>query len=91
MLTSTASGETVIHPEDLEKMVFSVLHRARRIEPALIATSGYGNRYDPDAATYMTCLLMLLVEMAQDFSVFHVIVKLETMEVIGEYRGKGKS
>ena len=78
-----SSGETVIHPEDLERM-------ANGVQDAPYKT-GFDRglwlweQYDPNF-TYL-----LVADVARgdgtDFSVFHII-KLETMEVIGEYQGK---
>jgi len=78
-----ASGETVIHPEDLERLVSA-------IKPPTYRTGFDRNlwlweQYNPEA-TYL-----LVADVARgdgaDFSVFHII-KVETMEVVGEYRGK---
>ena len=78
-----ASGETVVHPDDLE-IIFNNIR-----DP--IYRTGYDRnfwlweRYDPNF-TYL-----LTADVARgdgtDHSVFHII-KLETMEIIGEYQGK---
>jgi len=78
-----SSGETVIHPEDLERLVFSIK------EP--IYRTGFDRnlwlweQYNP-AASYLVVADVARGDGA-DYSVFHII-KLETMEIIGEYRGK---
>ena len=78
-----ASGETVIHSEDLDRLV-------QNIKDPIYRTGFDRNlwlweQYDPEATYLMTA------DVARgdghDFSVFHII-KLETMEIIGEYRGK---
>ena len=78
-----ASGETVIHPEDLEQLVFSVKEPMYRT--GFDRNLWLWEQYSP-ASSYL-----MVADVARgdgaDFSVFH-IVKLETMEIIGEYRGK---
>ena len=78
-----ASGETVIHPEDLEKMVLGAIQPTYRT--GFDRNLWLWQQYDPEA-TYLMSADVARGD-GQDFSVFH-IVKLETMEVIGEYRGK---
>ncbi len=78
-----SSGETVIHPEDLERLVFSV--RDPMYRTGFDRNLWLWEQYSPEY-TYL-----LVADVARgdgaDFSVFHII-KLETMEIIGEYRGK---
>jgi hypothetical protein len=78
-----ASGETVIHPDDLQVIFNNVKEPMYR--------TGYDRnfwmweRYDPNF-TYL-----LTADVARgdgsDHSVFHIL-KLETMEIVGEYQGK---
>ncbi len=78
-----ASGETVIHSEDLEQLVFGI--REPMYRTGFDRNLWLWEQYNPEASYLITA------DVARgdghDFSVFH-IVKLETMEVIGEYRGK---
>ena len=78
-----ASGETVIHPEDLERLVTSVKEPVYRT--GFDRNLWLWEQYDSQAS------YLLVADVARgdgaDFSVFHLI-KLETMEIIGEYRGK---
>jgi hypothetical protein len=77
------SGETVIHPEDIEWINSSVCEPKYR--------SGFDRNmwiweeYNPE------CTYLLSADVARgdgaDFSVFN-IVKLDTMEVVAEYQGK---
>tara|TARA_R110000824_G_scaffold187556_1_gene368801 strand:+ start:1133 stop:2719 length:1587 start_codon:yes stop_codon:yes gene_type:complete len=78
-----ASGDTVIHPEDLKR-----IHES--IKPPVYKTGFDRNlwlweQYDSNYN------YLMVADVARgdgsDFSVFHII-KLETMEVIGEYQGK---
>jgi len=78
-----ASGDTVINPEDLKR-----IHE--NITPPKYKTGFDRNlwlweQYDPNFS------YLLVADVARgdgsDFSVFHIL-KLETMEVIGEYQGK---
>ncbi len=77
------SGETVINPEDIDRMM------AQCIEPKYRAAFDRNfwifQKYDP------TNSYLLSADVArgdgQDYSVFHII-KLETMEVVAEYQGK---
>jgi len=78
-----ASGETVIHPDDIERIMAKVTdpkHRTGFDRNLWIWEENLpGNKY------------LLVADVARgdgkDFSVFH-IVKLETMEVVAEYKGK---
>ena len=78
-----ASGETVIHPEDLERLVSGV--RQPEYRTGFDRNLWIWENYDPES-TYL-----LVADVARgdgaDFSVFHVI-KLETMEIVAEYQGK---
>ena len=78
-----ASGETVIHSEDLDRLVQGIKSPAYRT--GFDRNLWLWEQYDPEATYLMTA------DVARgdghDFSVFH-ITKLETMEIIGEYRGK---
>ena len=78
-----ASGDTVIHSEDLEKLIQGIVSPVYR--------TGFDRNLwiwenSNDESTYL-----LVADVARgdgaDFSVFHVI-KLETMEVVAEYQGK---
>ena len=78
-----ASGETVVHPDDLQTIFHSIKDPTYR--------TGYDRnfwiweRYDANF-TYL-----LTADVARgdgtDHSVFHIL-KLETMEIVGEYQGK---
>jgi len=78
-----ASGETVIHSEDLERIVSEICEPKYRT--GFDRNFWLWEQYDPQA-TYL-----MVADVARgdgaDYSVFHII-KLETMEVIGEYQGK---
>jgi hypothetical protein len=78
-----ASGETVIHPEDLERLVAGVKQPEYRT--GFDRNLWIWENCDPES-TYL-----LVADVARgdgaDFSVFHVI-KLETMEIAAEYQGK---
>ena len=78
-----ASGETVIHSDDLERIVSEICEPKYRT--GFDRNFWLWEQYDPQA-TYL-----MVADVARgdgaDYSVFHVI-KLETMEVIGEYQGK---
>ena len=78
-----ASGETVIHSEDLERLVLGIKDPMYRT--GFDRNLWLWEQYNPEA-TYMMSADVARGD-GQDFSVFH-IVKLETMEVVGEYRGK---
>ena len=78
-----ASGETVIHSEDLERLVSGITDPKYRT--GFDRNLWLWEQYNPEA-TYL-----MVADVArgdgQDFSVFHII-KLETMEIVGEYRAK---
>ena len=78
-----ASGETVVHPGDLERLVFGVKEPMYRT--GFDRNLWLWEQYNPEAS------YLMVADVARgdgaDFSVFHII-KLETMEIIGEYRGK---
>ena len=78
-----ASGETVIHPEDLERMIGTIK------EP--IYRTGFDRNLWiwENHTTDSSYLLSADVARgdAADYSVFHVI-KIDTMEIVAEYRGK---
>ena len=77
-----ASGETVIHPDDIERITSNVTepkHRTGFDRNLWIWEENLpGNKY------------LLVADVARgdgkDYSVFHV-VKLETMEIVAEYKG----
>jgi hypothetical protein len=77
------SGDTVIHPDDMGRLVASIL------EPT------YRTGFDRNLWIWENSLpdetYLLVADVARgdatDFSVFHII-KLGTMEVVAEYRGK---
>jgi hypothetical protein len=75
--------ETVIHSEDLERIVSEICEPKYRT--GFDRNFWLWEQYDPQA-TYL-----MVADVARgdgaDYSVFHII-KLETMEVIGEYQGK---
>ena len=78
-----ASGETVIHPDDIERVT------------SLISDPKYRTAFDRNLWIWeeyrQENKYLLSADVARgdgkDFSVFHVI-KLETMEVVAEYKGK---
>jgi hypothetical protein len=78
-----ASGETVIHSEDLEQLVFGVKEPMYRT--GFDRNLWLWEQYSPESS------YLMVADVARgdgvDFSVFHII-KLETMEIVGEYRGK---
>jgi len=80
-----ASGDTVIHSEDLNRLVASVKEPTYRT--GFDRNLWLWEQYDP------ACTYLMVADVARgdatDYSVFHII-KLETMEIIGEYRGKPK-
>jgi len=80
-----ASGDTVIHSEDLNRLVESIKEPTYRT--GFDRNLWLWEQYDP------ACTYLMVADVARgdatDYSVFHVI-KLETMEIIGEYRGKPK-
>tara|TARA_R110001592_G_scaffold1442_3_gene8639 strand:- start:1109 stop:2695 length:1587 start_codon:yes stop_codon:yes gene_type:complete len=78
-----ASGETVIHSEDLDRLVHGIKSPAYRT--GFDRNLWLWEQYSPDATYLMTADVAR--GDAHDFSVFHII-KLDTMEIVGEYRGK---
>ena len=78
-----ASGETVIHPEDLERLVAGI------VEPQ------YRTGFDRNLWIWQNSTpgstYLLVADVARgdaaDYSVFHVI-KVDTMEIVAEYQGK---
>jgi len=78
-----ASGETVIHPEDLERLVTGV--RQPEYRTGFDRNLWIWENYDPEF-TYLQVADVARGDGA-DFSVFHTI-KLETMEIVAEYQGK---
>tara|TARA_R110000824_G_scaffold16596_5_gene68700 strand:- start:3508 stop:5085 length:1578 start_codon:yes stop_codon:yes gene_type:complete len=78
-----ASGETVIHSEDLERLVFGIKDPVYKT--GFDRNLWLWEQYNQDSS------YLVVADVARgdgaDYSVFHII-KLETMEVIGEYRGK---
>ena len=78
-----SSGETVIHSEDLERLVSSV--RDPMYRTGFDRNLWLWEQYSPES-TYLVVADVARGDGA-DFSVFHII-KLETMEIVGEYRGK---
>lgn len=77
------SGETVIHPEDIERML--ALTSEPKYRTGFDRNYHIWEEYQPGAS------YLLVADVARgdgkDFSVFHII-KLETMEVVAEYQGK---
>ena len=78
-----ASGDTVIHSEDINRLVASI--KAPVYKTGFDRNLWLWEQYDP-ACTYLTVADVARGD-GTDFSVFHTI-KLETMEIVGEYRGK---
>lgn len=78
-----ASGETVIHPDDLNRMNESILQPM--IKSAHDRSLWCWEEYDPEFTYY------LVADVARgdgaDYSAFHVI-KANTMEQVAEYQGK---
>jgi len=78
-----SSGETVIHSEDLERLVSTI--KSPMYRTGFDRNLWLWEQYCPESS------YLMVADVARgdgaDFSVFH-IVKLETMEIIGEYRGK---
>jgi len=78
-----ASGETVISSEDLERIL--ECSREPNYKTGFDRNLWLWEKYDSSAS------YLLVADVARgdgaDFSVFHLL-KLETMEVIGEYQGK---
>jgi len=77
------SGETVIHPEDIQRLLSSICAPKHR--------TGFDRNYHiwEEFQTGSEYLLVADVSRGdgKDYSVFH-IVKLNTMEVVAEYQGK---
>ena len=77
------SGETVIDPECMEWLLATV--REPKYRTGFDRNFWIWEEYDP------TCNYLLVVDVARgdaaDYSAFHII-KLETIECIGEYQGK---
>tara|TARA_Y100000310_G_scaffold343339_1_gene450496 strand:+ start:1039 stop:2625 length:1587 start_codon:yes stop_codon:yes gene_type:complete len=77
------SGETVIHPEDIEKMLTIVADPKHR--------TGFDRNYHIWEEYCPGLEYLLVADVARgdgkDYSVFHVI-KISTMEVVAEYQGK---
>ena len=77
------SGETVIHPEDIEKMLSIVTEPKHR--------TGFDRNYHIWEEYCPGFEYLLVADVARgdgkDYSVFHVI-KISTMEVVAEYQGK---
>lgn len=77
------SGETVIHPDDLERVQNAIVEPKHR--------TGFDRNYWIWEERREDNSYMVVADVARgdgaDYSVFHVF-KLETMEVIAEYQGK---
>ena len=77
------SGETVIHPEDIERM-FNIVRDPKH-------RTGFDRNYHIWEEFQTGSEYLLVADVARgdgkDYSVFHV-VKLNTMEVVAEYQGK---
>ena len=78
-----ASGETVVRSEDLTRLDSGIVEPSYRV--GFDRNLWLWERYD-DSCTYLVVADVARGDGA-DYSVFHII-KLETMEVIGEYQGK---
>jgi len=78
-----ASGETVIHPDDLERMLNDAKEPTYRT--GFDRNLWIWEKHSPDFS-YLLAADVARGD-ASDFSVFHVI-KIDTMEVVAEYRGK---
>lgn len=78
-----ASGETVIHPGDLERLVLGTTSPVYRtgFDQNLWIWEQYNSEFN----------YLLTADVARgdgsDYSVFHIL-KLETMEIVAEYQGK---
>lgn len=83
MCNFNASGETVIHPDDIERITGDVADPKYR--------AGFDRNYWIWEEYEPSCSYLLTADVARgdgkDYSVFHV-VKLDTMEVVAEYQGK---
>jgi len=77
------SGETVIDPEDLEKLSMGI------VEPKY--KTGFDRNFWIWEEYDASCNYILVADVARgdgaDYSVFHII-KLETLSIVGEYQGK---
>tara|TARA_R110002110_G_scaffold4945_4_gene24981 strand:+ start:6707 stop:8293 length:1587 start_codon:yes stop_codon:yes gene_type:complete len=77
------SGETVIHPEDIERLTSITRPPKHR--------TAFDRNYHIWEEHMVGCDYLLVADVARgdgkDYSVFHV-VKLNTMEVVAEYQGK---
>ena len=77
------SGETVIDPEDLNKLAQNT--KEPKYKTAFDRNFWIWEEYDS------SCNYLMVADVARgdgaDYSVFHII-KLETLEIIGEYQGK---
>ena len=77
------SGETVIDPEDMEWLLKNI--REPKYRTGFDRNFWIWEEFDP------TCNYLMVADVArgdgEDFSTFHII-KLETLEIIGEYQGK---
>ena len=77
------SGETVFHPEDMERIQKSI--REPKYKTGFDRNFWIWEEYHP-GNTYLISADVARGDGA-DFSVFHIL-KIETMEIIAEYRGK---
>ena len=78
-----SSGETVIHSTDLERLNNNI--QAPQYKTGFDRSFWLWEQYQPE------CNYLLVADVARgdgsDYSVFHLL-KLQTMEVVGEYQGK---
>jgi len=83
MCNFNTSGETVIDPEDMEWLLSNVCEPKYRT--GFDRNFWIWEEYDP------SCNYLMSVDVSRgdgaDFSTFHLI-KLETLEIVGEYQGK---
>ena len=83
MCNFNTSGETVIDPDDMEWLLSNV--KEPKYRTGFDRNFWIWEEFDP------TCNYLMTVDVSRgdgaDFSTFHII-KLETLEVIGEYKGK---
>ncbi len=77
------SGDTVIDPEDMQWLLANV--KEPKYRTGFDRNFWIWEEFDP------TCNYLMVADVArgdgEDFSAFHII-KLETLEVVGEYQGK---
>jgi len=77
------SGETVIHPEDINRMLEDVCEPKYR--------TGFDRNFWIWESYLPECTYLLSADVARgdgkDYSVFHIF-KLDTMEIVAEYQGK---